>query len=102
MNQTLKPQTEREATSDAELFFRDNPIRLVTHHMRGVYKSDIRAALKVPYFYRELQAMFDADPDFGIEYEPFRKNKWVSITIAEKIVKRWIDNPFCRVEFVSV
>lgn len=35
-----------------------------------------------------LQAMFDADPEFGEEYKPFRKNKWVSITIAEKIVKK--------------
>lgn len=80
-------------------YYQANPIVLICHSQRQVFKYDIARALDCSRFDRMLRTLLDSDPDFADEVAAMKNQKWVGLELAEKIVLRWVNNPAAWVRF---
>ena len=87
-------------TSSAADYLKENPYELPEEHGH-VFKFEIFAAVRLTsYNFRHFVAIICGnDEEFAKEYEPFKTRRVVPIALAEKIVRKIVDNDACIVNF---
>lgn len=89
--------------SAANQWLIDNPYVLPVRQGK-VRKTELFNVLGITAdrFRKEVRIICDSDSDFEQCYIDYREKRYVSIVLAEIIVKRMIDNPYCTVQFEKV